>query len=193
MRRFNELSDDSLKAILDELAATASQTLENEGVPIEQQDVVYSADLRYHGQGFEIPVTIDIGTFDGSGAGIEALRRAFDAEHQRLFSFVLDAEHELVTVRAMANGPRPDVSAPELRTGGTDPAAALRLRHDIWVDGAEVEAGIYDRELLEAGNVVTGPAVITEMDSTTLVLPGHAATVHPSGSLLIRPVDHQEN
>jgi N-methylhydantoinase A len=34
---------------------------------------------------------------------------------------------------------------------------------------------------------VTGPAIVTEMDSTTLVLPGHAATVHPSGSLLIEP------
>ncbi len=49
-------------------------------------------------------------------------------------------------------------------------------------------AGVYDRSKLLAGNVVTGPAVITEMDSTTLVLPGHAATVHTSASLLIRPV-----
>ena len=45
-----------------------------------------------------------------------------------------------------------------------------------------------DRALLRAGNVVEGPAIVTEMDSTTLVLPGHAATVHPSGSLLIRPL-----
>nr|WP_227457142.1 hypothetical protein [Micromonospora purpureochromogenes] len=59
----------------------------------------------------------------------------------------------------------------------------------MWVDGAEVEAGGYDRALLRAGNVVPGPAIITEMDSTTLVLPGHTATVHSSGSLLIRPVD----
>ena len=35
--------------------------------------------------------------------------------------------------------------------------------------------------------MIAGPAIVTEMDSTTLVLPGHAATVHPSGSLLIRP------
>jgi N-methylhydantoinase A len=106
---------------------------------------------------------------------------------------VLDAEHEVVTVRATANGPRPDVSAPELEEAGEDPSAALRTTHDIWVDGDEVEAGIYDRALLKAGNVVAGPAVITEMDSTTLVLPDHAATVHPSGSLLIRPVETQGN
>ena len=48
---------------------------------------------------------------------------------------------------------------------------------------------MYDRAKLLAGNVVTGPAIVTEMDSTTLVLPGHAATVHPSGSLLIRPLE----
>ena len=69
------------------------------------------------------------------------------------------------------------------------PAKALLGRHQIWVDGGQVEAGLYDRVLLEAGNIIEGPAVITEMDSTSLVLPGHSATVHPSGSLLIRPTD----
>ncbi len=51
-----------------------------------------------------------------------------------------------------------------------------------------VDAGIYDRATLRAGDVVVGPAVVTEMDSTTLILPDHEATVHPSGSLLINPV-----
>jgi N-methylhydantoinase A len=188
VRRFSDFTDDSLQGILAELAAASRATLADEGVPEGDQQVVYSADLRYHGQGFEIPVTVDIDAFDGNGAGLEALRAAFSAEHERLFSFVLDAEHEIVTVRATANGPKPDVAAPVVEEGDADPIEALRERHDIWVDGAEMEAGIYDRALLRAGNVVTGPAIVTEMDSTTLVLPGHAATVHPSGSLLIRPV-----
>jgi N-methylhydantoinase A len=158
-------------------------------VPEDQQRVVYSADLRYHGQGFEIPVTIDIDAFDGKGAGLDSLRTAFDAEHNQLFSFVLDAEHEVVTVRATANGPRPDVAGTELERGEEDAGAALRTTHQIWIEGAEVEANIYDRGALRAGNVVRGPAIVTEMDSTTLVLPGHAATVHPSGSLLIRPLE----
>src|SRR3954468_2356423 len=189
VRRFSALDDDSLTQILTELADDAKATLTGEGVPEDEQRVVYSADLRYHGQGFEIPVTIDIDAFDGSGGGIESLRKAFDAEHNQLFSFVLDAEHELVTVRATANGPRPDVTAIELEKGDEDPAAALRTRHEIWVEGGEVEANVYDRAALKAGNVVRGPAIVTEMDSTTLILPGHAATVHQSGSLLIRPLD----
>jgi N-methylhydantoinase A len=83
------------------------------------------------------------------------------------------------------------VAAPELDAGGEDPADALRTRAEIWVDGAHVDAAVYDRDKLRAGNVVRGPAIVTEMDSTTLVLPDHAATVHPSGSLLIRPVSQE--
>ena len=189
VRRFSELDDATLSGILTELADEAKATLSREGVPEDQQRVGYSADLRYHGQGFEIPVTIDIDAFDGSGGGIESLRTAFDAQHDQLFSFVLDAEHEVVTVRATANGPRPDVTSTELEQGGEDPSDALRTTHPIWVEGGEVEANVYDRERLRAGNVVRGPAIVTEMDSTTLILPGHAAAVHPGGSLLIRPLD----
>jgi N-methylhydantoinase A len=67
--------------------------------------------------------------------------------------------------------------------------AALARTTRIWVDGSHADTAVYDRTALRAGNVVTGPAIITEMDSTTLVLPGHAATVHPGGSLLIRPTE----
>ena len=81
-----------------------------------------------------------------AGGGLERLRKAFDAEHDQLFSFVLDAEHELVTVRATANGPRPDVTSIELEKGGEDPAAAQRTTHAIWVEGGEVEANVYDRD-----------------------------------------------
>jgi N-methylhydantoinase A len=190
VRRFGELTDDGMRALLTELADKARATLAEQGVAGADQRLEYSVDLRYHGQGFEIPVPVDMSTFDGAGGGLAALSAAFDAEHQRLFSFVLDAEHELVTVRATAHGPRPEVTAPELAGGGADSSHALRTRNTIRVEHAELEAAIYDRSLLLAGNVVPGPAIITEMDSTTLVLPGHAATVHPSGCLLIRPVDH---
>ena len=190
IRGFNEMTDASLREILDELAATACASLGAEGIAQSDQQITYAADLRYHGQGFEIPVVIDIDTFDGKGAGLGGLRAAFDAEHQRLFSFLLENnEHELVTVRATANGPRPDVAAASIVEGGVDPMGALSSTTEIWADGALVQANVYDRQRLKAGNVVSGPAIITEMDSTTLVLPDHAATVHPSGSLLIRPIN----
>ncbi len=189
IRAFSDLTDAELRGVLDDLAATARETLVGQGVAAEVQTVSYQVDLRYHGQGFEIPVEVDITSFDRPGGGVGALRAAFDAEHERLFSFLLDNEQELVNVRAAASGPRPDVTAPALPRGDGDPAPALRTTTRLWVDGGEVEADVYDRDKLRADDVVRGPAVVTEMDSTTLVLPGHAATVHANGSLLIRPME----
>lgn len=187
VRQFSELTDDSLLEILNELAATAKVSLDAEGVHAADQQVTYAADVRYHGQGFEIPIPIDIDAFNGAGAGLDSMRAAFDAEHERLFSFLLNNEQELVTVRATVSGPRPNVIAIDTDAGSPDPAHALLDTRDIWLDGAAVPAGVYDRSQLHAGNVIDGPAIITEMDSTTLVLPGHTATVHRSGSLLIEP------
>lgn len=187
VRSFNDLTDVSLREILDELAEVASAPLIEQGIAQSEHEIVYSADLRYLGQGFEIPVNIDIDTFDGDGGGLDALRTVFDAEHQRLFSFLLNTEHEMVTVRATASGPRPEVAAQKLSGASTDPSEALSFTTEIWVDDAFVKANVYDRGRLLAGNVVHGPAIVTEMDSTTLVLPGHEASVHVSGSLLIRP------
>ena len=190
IRRFGVISDDELVGLLRGLADTAAATVEAQGVPRETQTVSYHVDLRYHGQGFEITVPVAEETFDGNGGGLAALAAAFDAEHGRLFSFLLKGnEHELVSARATVSGPRPNVGVVHLPEGGTDPSAALKRTTQIWVDGSGAGANVYDRSALQAGNVVTGPAIITEMDSTTLVLPGHAATVHPSGSLLIRPTE----
>ena len=189
VRRFSQLTDSEMTDLLGELAEQAAATVEADGVPRPQQSTTWSADLRYHGQGFEVPVAVDLAAFDGKGAGLDSLRAAFDAEHERLFSFLLDNEQELVTVRAAVTGPRPDVSTPPLEEGGPDASAARTGTTPIWVDGGHVDADLYDRLLLKAGNVVAGPAVVVEMDSTTLVLPGHTATVHTSGSLLIRPTE----
>ena len=52
-----------------------------------------------------------------------------------------------------------------------------------------MEAKIYDRSKLAAGNLILGPAIVTEMDSTTLILPGHHAKVDKFGTLLIWPVN----
>jgi N-methylhydantoinase A len=189
IRAFSDLTDAELRGVLDELAAAARETLTGQGIPAEEQSVRYQVDLRYHGQGFEIPVEVDVAIFDSGDGGLDSLRDAFDAEHERLFSFLLDNERELVNVRASASGPRPDVTAPVLPTGDGDPAPAHRTITRVWVDGGEVDAAVYDRVRLRAGDIVPGPAIITEMDSTTLVLPGHTATVHANGSLLIRPME----
>jgi N-methylhydantoinase A len=188
IRGFGDLSDETLKEAFEERAQNAVASLHADGIADADIVLKYSADLRYHGQGFEIPVDVDLALFEGDRRGLTALQNAFDAEHHRLFSFLLENnEHELVTLRATATGPRPNVSSSTLAAGSADPAAALTSTTKIYVSGKWEEANVYDRTALLAGNVVSGPAIVTEMDSTTLILPHHEGTVHPSGSILIRP------
>lgn len=187
IRAFADLSDDDLATALRDLARTASERLSADGVPTDQQTAKYQVDLRYQGQGFEIPVDLDAAALDGPGL-LTTLGEAFDAEHQRLFSFLLKNEREVINLRVTVSGPRPDVTVAPLAEATGDPEPVSTS--EVWMDGAVVTAPVYDRGDLLAGHVVTGPAVITEMDSTTLVLSGHAATVHASGSLLLAPVDH---
>ncbi|TQN42189.1 N-methylhydantoinase A [Blastococcus colisei] len=187
LRRFAELSGADLVGILRELADDAGRRLADQGLPRDEQTVTYQVDVRYHGQGFEIPVTVDPSWLDDADNAFGRLGETFDAEHNRLFSFLLDVDHELVNARATVTGPKPDVAPVQLDAGDGDPARALVTETPIHVGGEQVTANVYDRSKLLADDVVRGPAIVTEMDSTTLVLPGHAATVHPSGSLLITP------
>ena len=190
LRRFDDLDGGELAGLLHELADDAGRRLEEQGLDREEQQVGFQVDVRYHGQGFEIPVQVPADWLDDPGAALGRLAEAFDREHQRLFSFLLSVDHELVNARATVTGPRPEVASVSLEasTGAPTPTS----RSEVYVGGAAVEADIFDRAVLRGGDVVTGPAIVTEMDSTTLVLPDHVATVHASGSLLITPVGHTQ-
>jgi N-methylhydantoinase A len=187
LAKFGDLGEGDLGAILSELAAEAGERLTAQGVDPADQTMAYQVDVRYHGQGFEIPIQVP-----GSATPLAELAALFDAEHERLFSFLLTVDHELVNARATVTGPRPSLGVVALPEGDGDPSAALVDTHRLHVGGESVEARIYDRGRLRAGDDVRGPAVITEMDSTTLVLPGHHAVVHPSGSLLLNPLTAEE-
>ena len=189
IRRFSETSPAEVRAELAALAAQARAGLDAEEVPADRQAVAYQVDVRYHGQGFELAIDVDAAELADAGAGDElaAIGQRFDTEHEKLFTFSLDVEHELVNLRAIATSPRPRVSARRASESDPDPSAARTGTLRVWAGGGFTDAAHYDRALLACGNVVAGPAVITEMDSTTLVLPGHHATVDAVGTLLIRP------
>jgi len=185
LRRFADLSGSELADLLRELAESAAVSLTEQGLDASEQTVGYQVDVRYHGQGFEIPIEVDPDWLSDPDSALTRLSDGFDTEHERLFSFLLSVDHELVNARATVTGPKPEVAAVPLEESAGPPEPVSS--HEIYVSGGMVEANVYDRGTLRAGDVVTGPAVITEMDSTTLVLPDHEATVHSSGSLLINP------
>lgn len=181
-RPFPQTTSAEVVAALEEMATLVSAELVEEGVPLDEQELLYEGGIRYKGQGFELPLPLVTDGFD-----IETVREAFDAEHQRMFGFNLDAVHEFINLRVVALGKAADLSARQLPEGDGTPSAAKVRDHEIWVDGVAFPAVIYDRARLRAGDVIPGPAVLTEMDSTALILPEHTGTVDAFGNILIFP------
>ena len=104
-----------------------------------------------------------------------------------MFTFNMDAEHEIVNLRAVALGKALELPSMKLERGTKDPKAAKIRDTQIYIDGKMKKAGIYDRDKLKAGNVIPGPAIIFEMDSTALVHADCMAKVDPYGNIIINP------
>lgn len=183
IRRFSETSDEQVAGILRELEAEASHAVAADGDRDDDGTTTrFQVDVRYHGQGFELPVEVDV-----DGFALEQVGAEFDTEHEQLFTFALDAEHEIVNLRAVVLSSESTVEAEHIDAGDDDPAAAATGTTSVYVDGRDVDATLYDRAALRAGNRIAGPAIVTEMDSTTLVLPGHTGEVDQFGNILVRP------
>ena len=188
-RSFARLARDTdeaeLIAALDAMAEGVAAELVAEGVAADAVTTLYEIDVRYEGQAFEVPMTI---TPDRLRAeGIAGLTARFDDEHRRLFTFNMASPHEIVNLRAVALGRALDLPAARLEVGDGSPASAKIRDHELWMDGGMQPAVIYDRAKLRADDVIPGPAIVVEMDSTTLIESGHAGTVDAVGNILIRP------
>ena len=172
-------------AILDDMAAQTRAELRADGIADADITSIFEVDVRYAGQAFEVPMAIDPETLRRDG--IAGLIARFDAEHQRLFTFNMDSPHELVNLRAVALGTALDLPAAKVPEGNGDPSAAKIRDHELWMDGKAQAAVIYDRSRLRAGDTIHGPAIVIEMDSTTLIESGCLGLVDPVGNILIYP------
>lgn len=183
--RFEATNDREIEKMLEELAAQATQSLAAEGVSAADLSIEYELDLRYAGQGASLGVSLSPETFRSEG--LKGVARRFDELHEQMFTFNLDQPHELVNLRAIVQGRETMVSARKLEQGDGDPSRAVTASTSVFVGGKDMPANIYARDKLRAGDRIAGPAIVTEMDSTTLILPDHHAEVDHVGSLLIRP------
>jgi N-methylhydantoinase A len=186
-RSFSRLANTTdaaeLSAILTEMAAQTRAELRSDGIAEAQIISEFEIDVRYAGQAFEVPLTITQDVL--SRDGVDGLLARFDAEHLRLFTFNMDTPHEIVNLRAVALGQALNLPAAELPRGNGDPSAAKMRDHTLWMDGREQAAVIYDRSKLKQGDVIRGPAIVIEMDSTTLIEAGCVANVDRTGNILI--------
>ena len=146
-----------------------------------------SADLRYRGQSFEINVPVPAGPLDLAG-----LCAGFHARHERRYGHAHPAEPvEVVNLRVRAIGatqrpvfePLPDAESP-------DASEALLAEREAWFETgshglAPLPTRLFERDLLRAGHEISGPAILFQLDATTVIPPGWHGQVDQAGHLLL--------
>src|SRR5947207_4791606 len=173
----------AINRCLAELDAAGRGRMREEGVPAEEVRVTYAADTRYMGQAYELEVPIAAPVTADAVPGIVA---TFHAVHERVYGYARTQQPvEFVNFRAVHTFPLPrPVVAPAARAHGTLDEARIGDRRAYF--GAFVPTAIYERARLPLGARLTGPAIVEQTDTTTVIPPGVTALVDEAGNLRLR-------
>ncbi len=167
--RLDELDWTFVNALLDEMAAEGRTLLERAGVPAEDVSFARSADMRYIGQGHEVPVPLPDGVLNRQH--LVNVRVAFEHTYQARYGRVgPDVPLEVVNWRLVASGPRPNLH-PQPPLAETDRRGALKGTRMAYFPehGRYVDTPVYDRYALVPGETIRGPGIIEERESTLVI------------------------
>ncbi|MGD9883502.1 MAG: hydantoinase/oxoprolinase family protein [Reyranella sp.] len=168
------------------LAARAGQWFEHEAIAPGDRRLNRTADMRYHGQNYELAVALPEGPV--TAATIEALAEGFAEAHRQRYGFVAEGEPvQIVTLRLEATGVVRKAELTAHPEAGPDASAAIVGRRAVWLPEARdfATTPIYSREALAAGNRFAGPAIVEQMDATTVVPPGMTVRVDAYLNLIL--------
>tara|TARA_B100001142_G_scaffold328938_1_gene390494 strand:- start:2558 stop:4618 length:2061 start_codon:yes stop_codon:yes gene_type:complete len=172
---------------LKDLKDKASQSLIKDGVSDANLEVTYQADVRYAGQAFQITVEFDEKEYEAKG--IQLITDAFDDEHYQLFTFKLSDGHEILMIRAIVKVAQAEINSSMNASSEYSLEEAIIQDSCFYHESQWHDAKIYDRNKLHAKHLIPGPAIVSEMDSTTVILPKHEAAVDEVGNLIINPTN----
>jgi 5-oxoprolinase (ATP-hydrolysing) len=172
-----EMDFTAVNRLLAELEAEGRRQLAEAGVDPGQIGVTRSADLRLFGQMHEIEVPLPDGPL-GAGS-VEAIETSFAEVYTRLYTHLYrGAKIQALHWRVVCSGPKPEVPAARQLREDAVSLARKRSRPAYFPEtGGVIEASVYDRYALRAGDRIAGPAIVEERESTTVVPPGDALFV----------------
>ncbi|MFI7025433.1 hydantoinase/oxoprolinase family protein [Micromonospora sp. NPDC049900] len=181
MAGLDEVGLDELEELFKAVGAEAVASLVDQGVPADQAVLERQFEVRYLGQEHSLMVTV------GSTLDRDAVRGAFDEVHRARYGHTMDNPLQLLNLRVRGIG---RTTRPELGThprGNGDPSRALLTHRDAYDFGsrAVVPFAVYDRAVLEPGDTFSGPALVDEGTSTTVVPSGQRVTVDEHRYLLV--------
>ena len=174
------LTTADVAAVFARLAAQAEADLRADGFAEAQIGIERALDMRYAGQGYEITVACD------AALDLVRLRARFDARHQAMFGHSApDEPVEIVSYRVRGIGKVPPVEMPRFVRAGTGIGAAQRATRCMRFAGETIQCPVYQREALDVGSEFAGPAVLDQLDCTTVICPGQVARVDEWKNLLV--------
>ncbi|KAJ3567129.1 hypothetical protein NP233_g6572 [Leucocoprinus birnbaumii] len=185
IRKLKDIDLTEFQASCEHQKTQVSAVLLEQG--IEDFTTTYEVDLRYHGQATNLPVAFEMAEIHTNGSSV--LQKRFEDSHISLFTFSLDLEIEMVNLRAVAQENVKEVKTQPVPKGnGVPTKEVLRSTTSLHYRGKKYDGvPIFDRARLCLGDMLSGPCIVTETDSTTFITPGHRAEIDQVANILIWP------
>jgi N-methylhydantoinase A len=175
----------AVDALLATLNEAGYRRMQEEGAPLMEVCVAYTADMRYVGQAYEleVPIAVPLRSED-----LPAVQAAFHAVHERVYGYHRAGQPvEFINFRAVHTYPLPRPSLrPLLRSRRPLAAAQVGERRTYFSSAGFMATPIFTRARLPVGERCPGPVIIEQPDTTIVIPPGYAAQVEESGNLRIR-------
>ncbi|GAB3473891.1 hydantoinase/oxoprolinase family protein [Nocardiopsis coralliicola] len=191
MRRAEPEILTELNGAIRELNTMALEWLQAEARDADEHSVSILADARYPRQNFEL--RIDLPATGVDETSLAETVADFHRQHEKSYGFAHPGSAvQMVNLRAVAHGRVAKPRLPTMDTGDAPPPGEAVMDHrpvDFGEERGRLPSVVLDREKLRAGNVIPGPAVIEQLDSTTVVPPQAVATVDSIGNLVIKVGD----
>jgi N-methylhydantoinase A len=182
--RIEQIDWDHLNALFANMEADAKAMLVEAGAKPDEIFFQRTSDMRHVGQGFEVSVPVQNGTLDENQT--QSLRTSFFNTYRSLFErTVTDVPIEAMSWRLAASAPIPKVAL-NFRVRGLIEGEKLKGQRKVYFPETGFSpCDVYDRYVLVEGDIIEGPAIIEERESTTVMPPGTRASVDPSLNLII--------
>ncbi len=180
-----EIDCDTVNKAFDEIEVETNQWFDKEGIDSELRRINRAVDMRYVGQSHELTVQVPNGKL--TAASLDQLADSFRLEHERVYGYATNAPLQLVTFRSVAKASitSPPEYLPSKEKSKTEEAIIEVRPVYFGSTGGFVDCPVYDRTKLAPGSVLNGPAIVEQMDTTTVLPPEQKLSCDQNGNLVI--------
>jgi N-methylhydantoinase A len=179
-----DLRLEKLQSIYEDMEKQGTDQLRQEGFPDPSMVLERFADIRYARQAYELSVPVKGGTLRAED--IFAVAESFHERHERNYGYARRGEGvEFVNMRVVALGKLPDMRLSEEVSTTAPTPQPIGERDVSFETAAVIKTPVYQRDQLGPGREISGPAVVEQLDSTTLVFPQYRAAADRFGNLII--------